>query len=221
MVDLSSTVIGAIIGALLSEAFRHLIPEEFKQQISFYVRQIRLAIRDRHVNATFSWEFRIYQYIDNIDNVVKELKLELERFGFIVNGDLIINLEKKDRKIGTLIIDYYDDERKLYSIQFSVRKSLSVRGLEGDILSTIDEPNIKTVLRVLEKRFDLHPRLYLEIVLNGLSNLSVLVKDLGIRFALVNSKFKLQIGSDKVSMMIDGFTKELLGILRRIIILYA
>lgn len=220
---------GIIVGAIATLLIQELLPERAKNKIRITARKFKLVFIDRKVPARLIWKYSVGARIQDVEVFAENLRRALLAVGFNAVGSRVINVEVQDGSRYEVILGYEDEESELLSIHIEAEEEFSVKRLEEDLLIATGNEYIKKLLNVvkqairgLEHPADIvEPELYMELQLKGLSSLSMLVEGLGIRLALADSRYKLVVSESGVSLLVIGFTRELLGLLRNLVLLYA
>lgn len=220
---------GALIGAIATLLVQEFMPERVKNKIRITAKKLKLTIADTKIPAKLIWKYSLGARVHNIEAFAEALKKALLQAGFNVSGLQVITAEARDGSRYEVILNYDEEGPELLSIHIEAREELSAKRLEGDLLVATKNEHIKELLkaigesiRTLEDYAGLaEPELYIELQLKGLSSLSMLVEGLGIKIVLADSKYNLVISESGVSLLVKGFTHELLGLLRNLILLYA
>ncbi len=220
---------GALIGAIATLLVQEFMPERAKNKIRITAKKLRLIIADAKIPARLIWKYSLGARVHNIEAFAEALKKALLRAGFNVSGLQVITAEAQDGTRYEVTLNYDEEEPELLSIHIEAREELSAKRLEGDLLVATKNERIEALLKAIGESVrtledyagSVEPEFYIELQLKGLSSLSMLVEGLGIRLALADSKYNLVISESGVSLLVKGFTHELLGLLRNLILLYA
>lgn len=235
--SLVSILLSGLAGAVSTILFQEIIPNKVKYRLKLKIREIKAVLFNTRIRAKFIWKYNIINKdinIKDIDEFSNDLKRRIAEIGLNTKGTYTITAEKQGETpyYIEISINFIEDEQRLLSVQVTTERELSLRHFERDILVVIDDPIHRKLLSIISETLEkysskegrvskYHLDRFMELHLRQLSSLSLLTEDLGIRLALVDSKYKLLIGRNDVSLRIEGFTEELLGLLRMVALLFA